>query len=74
MLLTTVSISFVVQLMLVYVPIMQAVFQTESLRLGDLLTLLALGATSMGLHELRRRYERSVNAGMTYASVTEEMA
>jgi len=58
MLLTTVSTSFLVQLALVYVPFMQAVFQTEALPARDLLTLLFLGGVSLMLHEGRRRYER----------------
>lgn len=72
MLITTVSISFFSQLCLVYVPFMQAIFQTEALRSQDLFTLLALAGTSMGLHEGRRRYERSLNAAMP--SAAEEMA
>jgi Ca2+-transporting ATPase len=74
MLLTTVSVSFVVQLALIYVPVMQAVFQTEALTARDLCTLLALGGISMALHESRRRYERSLSAYMTYSRVTEQMA
>lgn len=74
MLLTTVSISFVVQLCLVYVPIMQAVFQTEALPIRDLFVLLGLGATSMTVHEFRRRYERSVNTEETYVATVGEMA
>lgn len=58
MLFLTVSISFLAQLALVYVPILQHVFQTEALGLRDLLTLLGLAATSMGAHEGRRWYER----------------
>jgi Ca2+-transporting ATPase len=72
MLVTTVSISFLVQLTLIYIPFMQAIFQTEALRLQDLLTLLALAGTSMVLHEGRRRFERAVNASASYAA--EEMA
>ncbi|KAI0919162.1 hypothetical protein AcV5_002148 [Taiwanofungus camphoratus] len=74
MLVTTVSISFLVQLALIYVPFMQSIFQTEALRMDDLLTLLAIAGISMALHEGRRRYERSLNASVTYASVVEEMA
>ncbi|KAH8110450.1 Ca-transporting ATPase [Phellopilus nigrolimitatus] len=62
MLVATVSVSFVVQLALVYVPFMQAVFQTEALVRADLVTLLLLGATAFTLHEVRRRYERHLNA------------
>ena len=74
MLLTTVSISFVVQLALVYVPVMQSIFQTEALSGFDLCTLFALGAVSATLHEARRRYERSLNATMTFSSAVEELA
>lgn len=62
MLMLTVSISAVTQLGLVYVPVMQAVFQTEALSFGDLGMLIGLAASSMGLHEMRRRYERQVSA------------
>ncbi|KAI0029944.1 Ca-transporting ATPase [Vararia minispora EC-137] len=74
MLLTTVSVSFVSQLVLVYVPVMQAVFQTEALSLHDLALLLVLAGTSFALHEGRRRYERTLNAQESVASVVEEMA
>jgi len=62
MLVLTVSISAITQLGLVYVSFMQAVFQTEALSLGDLGMLVGLAGTSMGLHELRRRYERKAGA------------
>jgi len=71
MLLTTVSVSFLVQLGLIYVPFMQAIFQTAALDLGDLLLLLTLAGISFVLHEGRRKYERS--AAVTYTSVMEEM-
>ncbi|KAK7691917.1 hypothetical protein QCA50_005322 [Cerrena zonata] len=74
MLLTTVSVSFVVQLSLIYVPFMQAIFQTAALDSSDLFTLLSLAAVSMILHEGRRRYERALNADLTFAHVAEEMA
>ena len=74
MLLTTVSVSFIVQLTLIYVPFMQSIFQPAALDLDDLATLLGLGCLSAGLHELRRRYERSKNAELTYAHATEELA
>ena len=72
MLLSTVSVSFVVQLALVYVPFLQSIFQTAALDLGDLAMLLVLGAISATLHEGRRRYERSLNADLTYSHVAEE--
>ncbi|KAI0061869.1 Ca-transporting ATPase [Artomyces pyxidatus] len=74
MLIATVSVSFFSQLALVYVPFMQAIFQTEALHYDDLFLLLGLAASSMTLHEARRRYERSLNATETYASAAEEMA
>ena len=72
MLVTTVSTSFVVQLALIYMPFLQSIFQTEALSGFDLCTLLALGAVSATLHEGRRRYERSLNADLTYSHVAEE--
>ena len=72
MLVTTVSISFLVQLTLIYVPFMQAIFQTEALLWQDLFSLLALAGISMSLHEGRRRYERTANALVSYGA--EEMA
>ncbi|EIN06438.1 Ca-transporting ATPase [Punctularia strigosozonata HHB-11173 SS5] len=74
MLLTTVSISFLSQLALVYVPMMQAVFQTEGLSSNDLTTLLLLAGASFALHEGRRRYERKLERSGTWASAVEEMA
>ena len=62
MLVLTVSISAITQVGLVYVPFMQAVFQTEALSWGDLCVILGLAGTSMGLHEVRRGYERRVTA------------
>lgn len=72
MLLGTVSVSFVVQLALIYVPLMQGVFQTAALDLGDLTLLLILAGISATLHEGRRRYERSLNADLTYSHIAEE--
>ena len=72
MLIGTVSVSFVVQLALIYVPFMQSIFQTAALDLGDLTMLFILGGISATLHEGRRRYERSLNADLTYSHVAEE--
>lgn len=58
MLLLAVSVSFLVQLSLIYVPFLQSVFQTQALSLRDLSVLLVLGGCSMSIHEWRRRYER----------------
>ncbi|KAJ2928625.1 hypothetical protein H1R20_g8434, partial [Candolleomyces eurysporus] len=74
MLVGTVSVSFLVQLGLVYVPFMQAIFHTAALPFRDLSVLLGLGATSAALHEFRRLYERRINADETYAQVMEELA
>jgi Ca2+-transporting ATPase len=74
MLLTTVGVSFMSQLALVYVPFMQAVFQTEALPMDDLMLLFALAASSFALHETRRRYERSQNQSETYMAAMEELA
>lgn len=72
MLIGTVSVSFVVQLALVYVPFMQSIFQTAGLDLGDLGMLLMLAGVSATLHDGRRRYERSLNADLTYSHIAEE--
>jgi len=74
MLILTVSVSFLAQLALVYVPFMQAVFKTEALGIQDLSVILGLAATSMALHEGRRVFERKGDAETTYANITEEMA
>lgn len=72
MLISTVSVSFIVQLSLIYVPFMQKIFQTAALDLADLLLLFSLAAISFGLHEARRSYERKLNAAITSSSVMEE--
>ncbi|KAJ7198484.1 Ca-transporting ATPase [Mycena pura] len=73
MLVVTVSISAVSQLALVYVPFMQAIFQTASLDFGDLGVILGLAGTSFALHEGRRRYERKLNHDLTWAQGLEEV-
>ena len=72
MLVSTVSVSFIVQLSLIYVPLMQTIFQTAALDFGDLLMLLILAGISFTLHEARRGYERRLNAAITSSSVMEE--
>lgn len=67
MLILTVGVSFCVQLLLIYFPPLQAVFQTEALRFRDLFVLLALAGISFSLHEARRRYERGINEKLRYA-------
>ncbi|KAH9980652.1 calcium-transporting ATPase [Russula compacta] len=74
MLLTTVAISFLSQLGLIYVPFMQTIFQTEALPMDDLLLLFGLAAASFALHEIRRRYARMQNQSETHTTVTEELA
>lgn len=75
MLITTVSISFITQLALVYVPFLQAIFQTAALDLRDLGVILVLAGTSFSLHEVRRRWERKGEEELGYASVAiDEMA
>jgi P-type Ca2+ transporter type 2C len=74
MLVLTVSVSFIVQLSLVYVPLMQTIFQTAPLDFGDLLLLLILAGVSFILHEVRRGYERRLNSTITSSSIMEEMA
>ncbi|TFK44983.1 Ca-transporting ATPase [Crucibulum laeve] len=74
MLVTTVSISALTQLALVYVPMMQNVFQTAALSSKDLSVILGLATMSMVLHEGRRQYERKINADETFVSVMEELA
>lgn len=66
MLVLTVSVSFIVQLLLIYFPPLQSVFQTEALSFHDLTVLLALGGISFSLHEARRRYERNENEKLRY--------
>lgn len=58
MLFVTVSVSFLCQLALIYVPILQHIFQTEALSFADLFALLAIAGTSFAAHEVRRIWER----------------
>ncbi|KAL0255407.1 hypothetical protein I308_100211 [Cryptococcus tetragattii IND107] len=58
MLFLTISVSFICQLALIYIPLLQHIFQTEALSARDLFMLLGLAGTSMGLHEGRRWWER----------------
>jgi Ca2+-transporting ATPase len=74
MLFLTISISFICQLGLIYVPPLQHIFQTEALGLRDLFMLLGLAATSMGLHEGRRWWERKVNEREIFEQTIGQMA
>lgn len=58
MLLLTASGSFAVALALVYLPLLQSVFQTEALGAHDLAVLVILALCSASAHEARRRWER----------------
>lgn len=66
MLLITVSVSFFTQLCIIYLPLLQGVFQTEALSGRDLGVLLFIGATSFALHEARRSYERQIDRRRTW--------
>lgn len=57
-LLLTLSISFLAQLGLVYIPLLQSIFQTEALGFRDLGVVISLAALSFAGHEVRRHYER----------------
>lgn len=59
LLLTTVGMSFFAQLLLVYFPPLQGIFQTTSLGLSDLFLLFFIAAISFSAHEARRRWERN---------------
>jgi Cation transport ATPase len=73
MLVGTVTVSFLVQLGLVYVPFMQSIFYTTALPLRDLFVLLSLGAGSAVLHEFRRAYERKINRDELRAHTMQEL-
>lgn len=57
MLVTTVGVSFAVQMLLIYVPFLQGIFQTTSLGLSDLMLLLFIAGIAAGLHSMRRNLE-----------------
>lgn len=52
-----VSLSLVCQLLVIYLPWLQEVFQTEGLRLGDLARLLVLRSTVFWVDELRKYFK-----------------
>ena len=58
MLCATVCVSLLAQLCMVYLPLLQGVFQTTALAARDVAHLAVLAAISFGLHEARRSYER----------------
>jgi Ca2+-transporting ATPase len=57
-LLLTLSVSFLAQLGLIYIPLLQHIFQTEALGFRDLGVVLSLASLSFAGHEVRRHYER----------------
>lgn len=69
---TTVSISALTQLALVYVPFLQAIFQTAALSRRDLGVIVLLAGTSFTLHELRRGWERRKESEGGYVSVAQD--
>ena len=73
-LITTVSISFITQLGLVYIGFMQKIFKTDALGAQDLGVILALAGMSFSLHEGRRWVEKKKDADEAYGSVMEELA
>ena len=58
-LLLTLSISSLSQLGLIYIPLLQHIFQTEALGFRDLGVVVMLASVSFGGHEVRRHYERA---------------
>jgi P-type Ca2+ transporter type 2C len=52
-----VSASLVGQLLVIYLPFLQTVFQTESISLGDLVRLVALASTVFWVGEARKWWE-----------------
>lgn len=62
MLVTTISVSALTQMALIYMPLLQGIFQTQALAFTDLLLLFLLCGLSFAAHEARRRYERRMGA------------
>ena len=58
MLLWTTGLSFGMQLLIIYVPILQSIFLTEALGLNDFSYLISIAIVGFGLQECRRIYER----------------
>jgi Ca2+-transporting ATPase len=74
MLITTVLISLVTQLGLVYIGFLQKIFKTDTLDFQDLGIIVALACISFGLHEGRRWLERQKDGDEVYNSVMDELA
>ena len=74
MLITTVSISFVTQLALIYVGFMQKIFHTAPLGSGDLGIILGLAVGSFWMHEGRRWYERRLDREEVWVGSVGELA
>lgn len=62
MLVATISVSLFVQLLLIYFPPLQGIFQTTSLSFSDLSLLFFVASIAFAAHELRRRWERRQSA------------
>lgn len=62
MLVATISTSLFVQLLLIYFPPLQGIFQTTSLSFSDLSLLFFVASLAFAAHELRRRWERRQGA------------
>lgn len=74
MLITTVSISFITQLALIYVGFMQKIFHTAPLGGGDLGIILGLAMGSFWVHEGRRWYERRLDRDEVWVGSIGELA
>jgi Ca2+-transporting ATPase len=74
MLVTTVSVSFLTQLALIYVGFMQKIFHTAPLEMGDLGIIVGLVCVSFCLHEGRRWYERRVDREEVWVGSVGELA
>jgi Ca2+-transporting ATPase len=74
MLITTVSISAVTQLGLVYIGFLQKIFKTDALDFEDLGIIVSLAGISFGLHEVRRWVERQRDGEEVYKSVMDDLA
>ena len=74
MLITTVSISFITQIALIYVGFMQKIFHTAPLGSGDLGIIVGLAMMSFWLHEGRRWYERRLDRDEVWVGSVGELA
>jgi len=58
-----VSASLIGQLLVIYMPFLQSVFQTEAIGLGDLIRLVILASTVFWVDEGRKAWGRKVSRG-----------